>query len=129
MPRPLRLVVTVLVAVFLTGGQWAVLQSVAWTSMFSDYIRSLTLVDALKKTFDGENPCAMCCAIQKGRDQEKEQGEKVVVQGARIDFIIPLAIPLLADAKDRGIRLVPPEWLPLAAPVLKRPLRPPIALS
>ena len=127
MPRFFRVLMTLLVAVFLTGGQWAMLQSVAWTGMFADYIRNLSLADALEKTFDGEEPCPMCCAVKEGREQEKKQGEKAVVEGVKIAFALPDAITLRTQSECRGIRLIPPELLPPAAPAPRRALRPPIA--
>ncbi len=129
MPRFFRAFMTLLVAVFLTGGQWAMLQSVAWTGMFADYIRNLSLADALEKTFDGEEPCPMCCAVKKGREQEKQQGEKAVVEGVKIAFALPAAITLRTESECRGVRLIPPEWLAPSAPAPRRALRPPIAAA
>ena len=32
---------------------------------------------AVEETFDGEHPCRMCVAIQKGQEEEKEQERKL----------------------------------------------------
>jgi hypothetical protein len=59
---------------FATGGQWAVLQSIAWTTMLADNLHSSSLKDAVTKTFDGKHPCCICKTVHEGRseDQKKE---------------------------------------------------------
>lgn len=62
-----------LLGIFLSiGGHWALLQSVAWARMISDFSRTDSLGTALAKTFDGEHPCAMCLKIRAGRAHEKK---------------------------------------------------------
>ena len=126
MPRTFRILVTLLVAVFLTGGQWAMLQSVAWTGMFVNYIRDFSLTDALEKTFDGEDPCPMCCAVKKGREQEKRQGDRAVVEGAKMAFALPGHIDLRTSLGSRGVRLVPSDLFSPGERGRKPALRPPI---
>ncbi len=57
-----------------TGLHWAVLQSVAWTTMLADNLRTQSLAEAVTHTFDGKHPCCLCQAIAAGRksDQKKE---------------------------------------------------------
>ncbi|HUJ11483.1 MAG TPA: hypothetical protein VL171_15830 [Verrucomicrobiae bacterium] len=55
------------------GGHWALLQSVAWTSMFVRFSSDGSFSEALSKTFDGQHPCCLCKLIQKGRGLEKKQ--------------------------------------------------------
>ena len=55
------------------GAQWAVLQSVAWVSMAVSYsIKEGSIATGLSKTFDGEHPCPLCCAVEKGTESEKK---------------------------------------------------------
>jgi hypothetical protein len=57
-----------------SGGDWAVLQTIAWTRMTienSQVTESITL--AVAKAFDVSKPCTMCKAIQEGREAEQEQ--------------------------------------------------------
>ena len=126
MPRAVRILVTVLVAVFLTGGQWAMLQSVAWSGMFVNYIRDLSLADALEKTFDGEDPCPMCCAVKKGREQEKQQGDQAVVEGAKFACALPLRMDRPCHAPGRGLRLCCPVLLEQGFARAPPPVPPPI---
>ena len=64
------LVVTLCLSI---GGHWALLQSVAWTSMFVRFSSAGSFSEALSKTFDGRHPCCLCKLIQKGRAREKKQ--------------------------------------------------------
>lgn len=41
--------------------------------MFVGYAQSSSLKEALAKTFDGKNPCALCKAVSEGLQTEKEQ--------------------------------------------------------
>jgi hypothetical protein len=54
------------------GGHWAVLQTVAWTNMLATHLRTSSLEEALAKTFDGKNPCALCKDISAGRQAEQK---------------------------------------------------------
>ena len=57
MPRFLRVLMTLLIAVFLTGGQWTMLQSVALTGTlnrtFSIYLKRKTGTGNISITVDG----------------------------------------------------------------------------
>jgi hypothetical protein len=55
------LVVVALVAT--TGLHWAVLQSVAWTTMLASNLRTQSLAEAVTHTFDGRHPCCLCKTI------------------------------------------------------------------
>jgi hypothetical protein len=62
------------------GGQWMVLQGVAWVGMAVSYtMEEGSLGTGLSKTFDGEHPCPLCKAVQKGTQEDGEPanaGEK-----------------------------------------------------
>src|SRR5471030_1864495 len=55
-----------------SGGHWAVLQSVAWTTMLADNLQSNSFCDAVTKTFDGRHPCPLCKAVSAGKQSEKK---------------------------------------------------------
>lgn len=65
----LLLIVALLAA---TGGHWAVLQSVAWTTMLAANLTNDSFGEAICKTFDGEHPCGLCCAVKAGKATEKK---------------------------------------------------------
>jgi hypothetical protein len=54
------------------GAHWAVLQSVAWTTMLADNLRTTTLAEAVQKTFDGQHPCCLCKQIDFAKKSEKK---------------------------------------------------------
>lgn len=58
--------------VLTTGAHWAALQTVAWTTMLADNLRSDSFSEAVSKTFDGEHPCCMCKAIAAAKKAEKK---------------------------------------------------------
>lgn len=63
----------VIVSLLVTiGGHWAVLQSIAWTTMLVDNLQQTSLTEAVSNTFDGEHPCPMCKHIDEGKKSEKK---------------------------------------------------------
>jgi hypothetical protein len=58
---------------FAMGGQWAVLQSIAWTTMLADNIRTASLPEAVAKTFDGKHACRLCKAVAAGKNSEQKK--------------------------------------------------------
>ncbi len=62
----------VLVLVTMLGAHWAVLQTLAWTTMLADNLQSESLETALVKTFDGKHPCPLCRAIAEGKKSERK---------------------------------------------------------
>jgi len=67
-----KLVVVIVLATTL-GTHWALLQTVAWTSMLVDNLHSTSLDEALVKTFDGKHPCPLCVAIAAGKKAEQKK--------------------------------------------------------
>lgn len=65
----LLLIVSLLAA---TGGHWAVLQSVAWTTMLAANLTTDSLGEAVSKTFDGAHPCELCHTVSAGKKSEKQ---------------------------------------------------------
>ena len=62
----------VLALVAMLGAHWALLQTVAWTTMLADNIHSNPFHDAVTMTFDGKHPCPICMAIAAGKQSEKK---------------------------------------------------------
>ena len=60
--------------VLMVGGHWAILQSVAWVGMAFNFAQTAPLDVALKKTFDGKNPCSLCKAVDAGKHSERKAG-------------------------------------------------------
>ena len=70
--RKLAHVSVIVALVAAIGGHWAVLQSVAWTSMLADNLRTDSLEVAVIKTFDGQHPCKLCKVVSAGKKSEKQ---------------------------------------------------------
>jgi hypothetical protein len=66
-------VAVILSLVTMLSAHWLVLQSIAWTSMLADNLRSSPFPEALEKTFDGKHPCGLCKAIDAGKKSEQKK--------------------------------------------------------
>lgn len=115
------LIVSLLAA---TGGHWAVLQSVAWTTMFAANLSSGTFTEAVETTFDGQHPCSLCKKIAAGQKSEKKTGFtaplkkfEYVNESPRFAFAAPLRFILSPEfqAVLRERNLSPPVPPPRAA--------------
>jgi len=62
----------ILALVAATNAHWAVLQSVAWTTMLADNLCTHSVAEAVTHTFDGRHPCCLCKAIAAGKKSEKK---------------------------------------------------------
>ena len=54
------------------GLHWSFLQSLAWTTMLVDNLKTTSLSAALQRTFDGKHPCVLCKAVAEGQKSEKK---------------------------------------------------------
>ena len=86
------------VALWLSGGQFMVLQITAWSGMLVARTIENGVKDALVTTFDGKHPCALCTAIkdsQKDKQQPeapaplKSMGKLKIDASIALDSIIP----------------------------------------
>lgn len=66
------------------GANWAFLQTVAWTGMLANNLRTQGLNEAISRTFDGEHPCPLCEAIAVGKKSESK--DPVVSQTQKLEF-------------------------------------------
>jgi hypothetical protein len=87
------------------GAQWAVLQSVAWVGMAVSYsMKEGSITEGLSKTFDGEHPCPLCCAVKKGTDSEKKDPKSKDSKKLKQDLFASEARPVVI-ATTGGVRL------------------------
>src|ERR1700744_1161277 len=56
------------------GAQWALLQTVAWTTMLANNLQSHSLTEAVADTFDGRHLCPLCKALAAAKKAEKKTG-------------------------------------------------------
>jgi hypothetical protein len=50
-----------------------VAQMIAWSRMFTGYVHSMPVAEALRETFDPAKPCRWCCAVQRARAASRKQ--------------------------------------------------------
>ena len=60
------------VLVLTTGAHWAALQTVAWTTMLADNLRTQSVSEAVSHTFDGQHLCSLCKAIAAAKKSGKK---------------------------------------------------------
>jgi hypothetical protein len=68
--RRLTLFVVLVAFTFSCGGQWPVLQCVAWANMLREYSEMVPLTQAIQMTFSGQYPCPICKAIAEKKQEE-----------------------------------------------------------
>lgn len=81
--------------VAMVGGHWAILQTVAWVGMTFSFAQSAPLTTALRKTFDGNNPCSLCKAVDEGKRNERKDASLKLE--TKLDFCL-VPSPFLLDA-------------------------------
>jgi hypothetical protein len=64
----------------LAGGHWAVFQAIAWAQMMREYSKSVSIAEAIVKTFGGAYPCGMCTKISAERQKEEKPPSVVKVE-------------------------------------------------
>jgi len=103
MLRRLGLLLSALAMFAIAGGHWAVLQSVAWAGMVSDYSRTDGFAAAVQKTFSGEYPCAMCKRIAMAeKQQEQAPVSNVKVETKLLLGLIPTSPLVVPPTARRG---------------------------
>ncbi len=108
-----------------TGAHWAALQSVAWTTMLADNLRTHSLSESMARTFDGQYPCPICRAIAAARQSEKKneftaQTQKLEFPPVKENFVLiaPSHFQLLpvANAFAESLSQPPPTPPPRSFP-------------
>jgi hypothetical protein len=131
MRRKASLILTLTAWFFATGSQWDVAQTFAWARMFTGYAQSMTLLEATKKTFSGEELCGVCDVVQEARQNSKDQSDGGATTGvkslAKLPAVLPpaatfvIAVPTLilrpeaAEFVPGALRATPPTPPPRAA--------------
>jgi hypothetical protein len=102
------------------GLHWAVLQAVAWTTMFASNITCEDFSTAITHTFDGKHPCCLCKAIAAAKKSQKKS--------EALSLTIKMEFPPPAE---NFVLVAPPFYRPLvpenlsAGSFSSKPLLPP----
>jgi hypothetical protein len=98
--RRLTHIIVLAAFVFSCGGQWYVLQCVAWVKMLHDYSQMVPFTEAVGMTFSGKYPCEICKAIAEKKQSENEKicslekYEKKFFPPVTVALALPNAAPL-----------------------------------
>lgn len=109
--------------IHILGGHWLALQLFAWMGMFAVNSRDAGFADAIGKTFDGKHPCPLCLAVDAGKQKEKEEQEKQLVDTTAKAKSMPLqafSMPVRS-----GVPLTYFETAKFADPIAIPPPSPP----
>jgi hypothetical protein len=98
--RRLTHIIVLAAFVFSCGGQWYVLQGLAWVKMIHDYAQMVPLTEAVSMTFSGQYPCEICKALAEKKQSENdkicslEKVEKKFFSSVAVVLAHPNAVPL-----------------------------------
>ena len=111
----------VLSLVAMLGAHWALLQTVAWTTMLADNLCTHSVAKAMTETFDGQHPCCLCKAIAAGKQSEKKADYSFQLQ--KLEFP-PMKESFVVIAPSQ-FQLLPMENSFAKSLAQKPPLQPP----
>ena len=106
------------------GGHWAVLQTVAWTTMLAGSLGTDSFATAIHDTFDGKHPCCLCKQIAAGKNSEKKaeftpqfKQPEFLPAAPRFVFAAPshFLVMAVADESLKSVCHTPPTPPPRAA--------------
>ena len=113
----------ILTLVTITGTNWALLQTVAWTSMLADNLRTRSLSESVTRTFDGDYPCPLCRAIAESKKSEKKS--ELLSSSQKLEFPPPAEVLVLIQPPHSLLSPQADSYTGL--PRIKPPLPPPRA--
>ncbi|MGH7739594.1 MAG: hypothetical protein ACREL1_05555 [bacterium] len=115
-PKVLSRSLILVLLFWVTGGQWLVLQSVAWGGMIHRFSQADNLEAALSKTFDGDHLCGLCRFIQKQTSAADHRGPKALSKNVKngLYFVVfaSLWVVLLSLGNIGFVRNACLNWRP-----------------
>ena len=107
--------------IMVVGGHWAVLQTVAWTTMLASNLRTDSLETAVTKTFDGQHPCKLCKVISAAKKAEKKSEAPAI--GKKLEFVSARSALVFSPPQDFWLQaeLAPSSTTLTHAPPLPPP--------
>lgn len=118
----MRMVVVLMLSATL-GMHWAVLQGMAWTSMFLKQVQSLPVSVALTNTFDGDHACDWCRVVREGRAEEKSRQETRWMM--KLEGVLPPLCQVPVHGQETRDSGMPPVSMVWASRSESPPLPPP----
>lgn len=103
-------IAVVLGLVLSLGAHWAVLQSVAWVSMFVRHSQQSSLSESWTKTFDGRHPCMICIFVATGKRSNDQQANQVL-KAPQMDLFVETPAKIVVLKMDPApFAQVPEFW-------------------
>ena len=130
MRRQVSVVLVLAAWLLATGSQWDLAQTFAWGRMITNYSSSMSLTQAVQKTFSGEM-CSLCRAVQQAKQQQDTDNARTVagkVPGKILLVSVPANLIFLCPAPSCA-GLTAAVSAPLSAERAAPPSPPPRALA
>ncbi len=131
MRRQLFLVLTLAAWLLATGSHWDLVQTFGWGRMIVTYAHSMSLRQAVEKTFAGDTLCGVCEVVQGAKEQQDAAGAKAPGSKApeKIVFLGAPGVLVYATPAPSCVGLVPAATALLSADRPVPPLPPPRTLA
>ena len=107
--------------VAMLGAHWTLLQTVAWTTMLTDNLRTHSLSESVERTFDGKYPCPICKAVAAAKQSQKKS--EFTLQTQKLEFPPAKENPILFAPSDFQLLPRPADFL--SESLTQKPLIPP----
>jgi len=124
MRRKISLIMTLSAWLLATGSHWDLVQTFAWGRMIAAYAQSMSLGDAIKKTFTAENLCGVCEVVNDAKQDQDASG----AGAGKLDHKVQLAFaaaPIVVVSAPQGTPWRARDVLPPAAVSTAPPTPPP----
>ena len=95
-------------ALYLSGAQWMILQTTAWTGMIVTRSMKGSFVEAIETTLDGQHPCGMCSAIATAKQSEERSIKEFDLLKQAVD--VKFTEFMLIAAPLRTVAAVQMQW-------------------
>lgn len=130
MCRRLLLIVTLSAWLLATGSPWDLMQTFAWGRMIATYSESMSLQQAVRKTFSGDAMCSVCQMVQRGRRQTEEGGKTIAPKSPdKVLFLVAPSAWVIAAMTPGVSSLVPKITAMISAEPCAPLLTPPRILA
>ncbi len=131
MRRQVSLILTLTAWLLATGSHWDLVQTFGWGRMIVTYSHSMSLRQAVEKTFAGDTLCGVCEVVQGAKQQQDAAGAKIPGTKApeKIFFVSTPGVLVYASPAPSCAGLVPAVSALLSAERTAPPLPPPRTLA
>lgn len=125
MSKRIQLIAVLLAWFLATGAQWDLVQTFGWARMVAKYAQSMSVADAVKKTFSGEEMCGVCEVVKDAKQQDdgtsvplsgKSEGKILLLLNPTAEFFVGVIEPKTWSRSDPHVMSVGRAAPPLQPP-------------